>query len=945
MKGTKNDSTIRVTPFSERYVEPSDEDFDENFKAYSDDISYEDIVRNASRKQREGRNFRDEEERYPSDDNRSSDGSESDAESPYEYDMENEDSDASERSGNLHDYGDDDYGDDDGSEDISGSASNSSSEEELDLEDYLEQETLFKGDEDRDEDIIEILSEALLEDDIETLQILAAFGDRNKIDIGFSSPFYHEGRLTNPISLCKRNGLAYGFLRRRQKKEELESTTGGSSSLSSSGGGYRDLMQPFLDGAVMHKDSSQAYADSDQKMMESFNTPQKQTDKTGKSAQKLTPDNDKFIIPHFRGINFNRAFFSKSRRRTFGKESQAGKPLHSLTSFENSQLMGKLSDDLSAVEHQRLSDMDAKILKLFKTKLTDSGKVKQLAGKRVFENARDRMQQRYTNLKNNPMDKIWEGVGNLVKGSEFADLSLKSNPYISTGKTPEHAVRYALGLSFLPTKKSRRADPRYRQADGQAKYRLIGLLYVTFHTVDEYNEAAPGDVTRLNKEARIGAHVNYLNETEVSFVGGIKGENVAITMPILYPSFKKDWEPYYQEMYDLNQPTYNYYKEALMQTQRHAADHKVVKNEIREHLKEHYSAIAISLAKSKAEEVGKKLVYINPLGKMKPYEEKKLTGKSKSLSGEMKKLSTGGSESYRKTRPWENFRKDASAPDPLPQKLDYLPAGQAQKNKTAGELLQDKLARVSNPKEFYADDEMNDLLSASLAPDVEYITPAIAQIKDQLSSAITGFIENADKKQAVIAIQDDNHYTALHMVKTDDGKFALTYVDTTVDALSRTPLHPIAQTVMDTLEERFQAPINITKSTSYIQSHHIETDANNKQFRMIDNNHCGPFICDIMTKMTRNQIRINPANSSLQLLTGSSWNDIDTLDKEQSNKYGNTLRARHAQFINQAVNVDTSGISDVLGGLDLNKVEEKPKTAPKPTSSMQQQSEANAQGR
>lgn len=648
-------------------------------------------------------------------------------------------------------------------DDLSGEEISEESQEddsgEHDISDESEVDDLLANLNLSDEELKYILHNALVDDNIEMLNSMLTYERRHGVKIDFSGPINCKGRLTNPISLCKKDGKAYEFLRTRQKERDLESTTGSSSSLSSIGGGYRDLMQPYLNTAKTsitsplheHKgqDTIHQHDDEDRELIKKFNTPAKSEDKV-QSLPKLTPETDKFLIPHFRGINFNRGFFTKEKRREFGKKSHVGEPIHSLTSFKNAGLRDKLTDDIGEEEERRLSELDTKINRLFNTKLNESGKFQQLKnGKivrngKVFERARDRMQQRYTNLKNNKIDAVWEGVADLVKDTEFEDLALEDNPYVSTGKTPEHAIRYALGLSFFHGNKGKRADPRYRRWNAQAKYRLIGMLYITLHTIDEYNKANPGDVTRLNKEDRIGAHVNYLNETEVSFIGGIKGRNVAITMPILYPSFNKEWIDYYQEMYGLNESQYDDYKRRLMATKRHAPEHKTVKNEIREHLKEHYSAIAISLVKSKAAELDKKLVYIDPLGEMKPYEEWKLTGKSSSLAGEIRKLATKKSADHQNTRSWQSFERDESNPDMVSRKLDFSPAKQQNSTqkpaeKTAEELVQDQVSRVSNPKQYYADDEVNALMESHLAPDVRYITPAISTIQDSLSDAIRYF--------------------------------------------------------------------------------------------------------------------------------------------------------------------------------------------------------------
>ncbi len=165
------------------------------------------------------------------------------------------------------------------------------------------------------------------------------------------------------------------------------------------------------------------------------------------------------------------------------------------------------------------------------------------------------------------------------------------------------------------------------------KHRLLGITYLTTHTIEDYNNARPFDVPKLYRDQEIQLPLQrdkkpkYLSQVETAFVGNIDAKNVVAAIPFLVPNFARDWDRQFQELYGINQQKYNDYKDRFSNSITKARIQKCnqedilssIEQEIIINLEFHYSNLLASIAKSIAAEQSKRLLIAMPDGSYIPY--------------------------------------------------------------------------------------------------------------------------------------------------------------------------------------------------------------------------------------------------------------------------------------------------------------------------------------
>lgn len=135
------------------------------------------------------------------------------------------------------------------------------------------------------------------------------------------------------------------------------------------------------------------------------------------------------------------------------------------------------------------------------------------------------------------------------------------------------------------------------------------------------------------------------------------------------------------------------------------------------------------------------------------------------------------------------------------------------------------------------------------------------------------------------------------------------YFDPTVSYENREPLHNIPESISQSLLQKF-FDTEIISISSAIQSYRLEDDE-----IVIDNNHCGPFVCYFMPLLANGNARLNPDGSNKIQVKNSNdqWQNIDILSSEQSDEAGNKIRelqdniiAEPGVAVNQKINFDFS---------------------------------------
>lgn len=302
---------------------------------------------------------------------------------------------------------------------------------------------------------------------------------------------------------------------------------------------------------------------------------------------------ERYCVIHYRGINFLRDIFNHEQRRDYGTHHHEQSGVHSKFSHNNTQITLDIANRTEADE-QRLNQLDQLCREMWQ---------------KIFLRSRDRLipwwsatgqnqtgyityahmvQCRYSNTacgkdEANPLEKtdIWEEIWRAIStkiqpeiqaipelAAPNVNLLLSGNPLVSTGKSPQHAIRYALGKSLAEMNRDKRMDSRY-DSSARPKYELIGKVHWFCHSVTDYLRAQPNDVLFCHKSEFISLNSRLLNETEVAFVGGIAAQHHAGSLPIVQPRFDIDFDPaYHQQLMGLSELQYAYFKKGFMKAQR-----------------------------------------------------------------------------------------------------------------------------------------------------------------------------------------------------------------------------------------------------------------------------------------------------------------------------------------------------------------------------------------
>ncbi|MFT6220421.1 MAG: hypothetical protein ACJAVG_001138 [Rickettsiales bacterium] len=214
-----------------------------------------------------------------------------------------------------------------------------------------------------------------------------------------------------------------------------------------------------------------------------------------------------------------------------------------------------------------------------------------------------------------------------------------------------------------------------------------------------------------------------------------------------------------------------------------------------------------------------------------------------------------------------------------------------------------QIERVRNYTEFYADDEINNLLESRLPEATTYINPAISLIPESFHQSLQDF-KAGENHQAIIVLSGENHFTGIHIIKgQEEGQVSINYFDPVVLA-ENIPAHKIPDHVLNALSDNFEV-ITITTSSTIIQTH---ADLDSESIE-IDNNHCGAFVTHFMTQMAQGDARIDP-NGVIQIRDENAirqdgeWSGINNLSRNQSDILGVQIRQNQVEFLQGNLNIE-----------------------------------------
>lgn len=132
-------------------------------------------------------------------------------------------------------------------------------------------------------------------------------------------------------------------------------------------------------------------------------------------------------------------------------------------------------------------------------------------------------------------------------------------PFLSTSKTPDHAVKYGSGQHLENDRGETGIEPGYN-SDGRPKHRLAGFVYVmcsdyishstgySTHHHDLSHHHVNGNMRSINNsKTKASLDRTYFPQFEVTYLNPIHSNQIIAAIPILYPNFKKPFNAYYKE--------------------------------------------------------------------------------------------------------------------------------------------------------------------------------------------------------------------------------------------------------------------------------------------------------------------------------------------------------------------------------------------------------------
>lgn len=184
----------------------------------------------------------------------------------------------------------------------------------------------------------------------------------------------------------------------------------------------------------------------------------------------------------------------------------------------------------------------------------------------------------------------------------------KENYNVSTGDTPRHPFRYALGLKSYGIGKDKRLRPRWKE-DGRAERPYSGKVDTYLFDPLQYAELNPRHLVSLNYKKRVAVDSNTLSERETSFPAMIPASAIVQSSVVKYPRFFEAYHPYYQHRYGMDKKLYEQFKKDLFSGGPHSRERKRAKFLLGEHLCAYHEACLIEDARLEARKRGGWLVY------------------------------------------------------------------------------------------------------------------------------------------------------------------------------------------------------------------------------------------------------------------------------------------------------------------------------------------------
>lgn len=267
--------------------------------------------------------------------------------------------------------------------------------------------------------------------------------------------------------------------------------------------------------------------------------------------ERLEKEVAQLELVHFHGVPFMKGHYTNLQRRLVGKQVQKMnlprnkeklepfRAIHSRTSVATAGVQ-TLYDVMTASEEQ-----------LRKLEATDE-QLRAAMSQLWMEKPSELVSALKTfiyDFSQNPIKPFWDrftsaGLDGIIR-YRF--------PVCSLSKAPDHAVKFAAGKNVeTQNLGEERMEPDY-SSTGKPRHRLVGLLYVTSHSIPEFhdlqNRCGLADTAQLRSSNQMtSSQARTDQQLEVSFFGGVSGRNVKVVIPIIYPNLSKQFKRGYHDV-------------------------------------------------------------------------------------------------------------------------------------------------------------------------------------------------------------------------------------------------------------------------------------------------------------------------------------------------------------------------------------------------------------
>lgn len=302
-----------------------------------------------------------------------------------------------------------------------------------------------------------------------------------------------------------------------------------------------------------------------------------------------TSQETKYVVPLFHGVPFMTNLYTHADRNYVGKKMML---------FNYSDLQGKTQDiikeHLKNIEEEANADLkaiysrtstasagvanmsviaqDDQALAILKKKNDELKEDLKKAYKADISNNKAVFHGIVLDFVNQFQDKdgatqkaVWSKIIKLNNNLSH-DIIKYRFPFISTSKTPDHAVRYGFGINLEDKRGEDMLNPEYNKY-GCPKHRLAGLVYVIQEDATSLETSLSSgeifDVCSLRgpkpAQDQNPQKVNprFSNQIELAYLAGVDADKVLAIIPLVYPNFSKKFvEGYHNTVYGYTSDNY-----------------------------------------------------------------------------------------------------------------------------------------------------------------------------------------------------------------------------------------------------------------------------------------------------------------------------------------------------------------------------------------------------